>query len=334
MKNCYLLLTSLLLLTSTVLFGQNGDTLGITPNTVPQFAPNNQLTITPITGGWIYGTNSLAFQFSRVAQCYLNDDTSSVIGVLSFIPKKSKGANNVPDTKIVFSVSNLIPAGAITYTTDVPAVITNVRGPGPILGSTNYFYDEIDTTFVAYNLALFPQPISVSAEVCVIADFSNFKTNGDEIGFMSDNVGNALGQDLAFHYSTVQGSSFWSPSNFLFQDALDNNIALFPILRGDNSSIGFFNPSGPTVNGIKAQLFPNPAAETAQITIETSKADEYFIDIFSLNGQLISTVNCGNKAVGQFTQDLNTDGFSAGTYIYSVRNADGGRYSKTFVVSK
>jgi len=330
MKNSYLVLTFALFTLGQNLFGQNGDTLGVSPNSVPQFAPTNQVSIIPYSGGWCYGTNNDGNVFTAVAQGYINDDTASVIGVLSFIPKKSKGPNNVPNTKIVFSVANLIPNGAITF---IGTDITQVRGPGAVLSSVDYFYDEVDTTFGVYNLALFPAPVSVTSELVIIANFSNFKTNGDGVAFMSDNVGNALGQDLAFHYATAQAANIWLPTNFVFQGALDNNVALFPILKGDNSSIGF-SPTGPAINGIKAQLFPNPAAESAQITIETNKADTYFVDIFSLKGQLISTVNCGNKIAGQFTQALNTDGLTSGTYIYSVRSAAGSRYSKSFVVSK
>jgi len=332
MKNTYLVLTFALFTLGQNLFGQNGDTLGVSPNSVPQFAPTSQVSIIPYSGGWVYGTNNDPFVFTSVAQGYINDDTASVIGVLSFIPKKSKGPSNVPNTKIVFSIANLIPDGAVTFIGN-PAVFTDVRGPGPILTSVDYFYDEVDTTFAVYNLVLFGAPVSITSEFAVIANFANFKANGDVVAFMSDNVGNALGQDLAFHYSSVQGANFWMPTNFVFGGALDNNVALFPILKGDNSSIGF-NPSGPAISGIKAQLFPNPAAESAQITIETNKADTYFVDIFSLKGQLISTVNCGNKIAGQFTQVLNTDGLTSGTYIYSVRSAAGSRYSKSFVVSK
>jgi hypothetical protein len=331
MKNIYSLLTAALLIITQGVFAQNGDTLGVSPNSVPQFAPNNEVSIIPYSGGWCYGTNNDPNVFTRVAQGYINDDTASVIGVLSFIPKKAKGPNNVPNTKLVFSIANIIPNGAITFS-GTPPVITDVRGPGPILASVDYFYDEVDTTFGSYNYASFPNPVSVSSEIVVIADFSNFKANGDIIAFMSDNVGNALGQDLAFHFATGGGANVWLPTNFVFQGALDNNVALFPVLKGETSGVGIFNPTGPTVNGIKAQLFPNPAVESAQITIETNKADTYFVDIFSLKGQLISTVNCGNKPVGQFTQELNIEGLSSGTYIYSVRNTAGGRYSKSFVV--
>jgi hypothetical protein len=331
MKNSYSLLTAALLIITQGIFAQNGDTLGVSPNSVPQFAPTNQVSIIPYSGGWCYGTNNDPNVFTKVAQGYINDDTASVIGVLTFIPKKSKGSNNVPNTKIVFSIANLIPNGAITFAGN-PPVITEVRGPGAVLDSVEYFYDEVDTTFGSYNFAMFQTPVFVSAEMVVIADFSNFKTNGDQVAFMSDNVGNALGLDLAFHYATAQGANVWLPTNFVFQGALDNNVALFPVLKGEPSGVGIFNPSGPTVNGIKAQLFPNPAAESAQITIETSNADTYFVDIFSLKGQFLSTVNCGNKAVGQFTQDLNIEGLSSGTYIYSVRNSAGARYSKSFVI--
>jgi len=332
MKHCYFFLSVTLLLFVQNTFAQNGDTLGVSPNTVPQFAPSNQVSIIPYSGGWCYGTNNDANVFTKVAQGYINDDTASVIGILSFIPKKSKGPNNVPNTKIVFSIANLIPNGAITFAGN-PPVITNVRGPGPVLASVDYFYDEVDTTFGTYNLALFSTPISVSSEIAVIADFSNFKTNGDVVGFLSDNVGNALELDLAFHYATAQSANVWLPTNFVFSGALDNNVALFPILKGDNNSLGLFKPSGPIVNGIKAQLFPNPVVNEALLTVESNKAGTFFIDVFSMNGQLINTIACGDKGVGKFTQALNTDGLSSGTYIYSVRNAASGRYSKTFVVN-
>jgi hypothetical protein len=329
-KNKLTLITSLLFVQLSI--GQNGDTLGVSSGSIPTFAPTNQVSIIPYSGGWCFGTNNDANNFLAVAQGYINDDTASVIGVLSFIPKKSKGPNNVPNTKIVFSIANLIPNGAITFEGN-PPVITNVRGPGPVLASVDYFYDEVDTTFGTYNAVLFPSAISVSSEMAVIANFSDLKTNGDGIAFMSDNVGDGLGQDLAFHFASALNQNVWLPTNFVFQGALDNNVALFPILKGENSSIGIFNPSGPSFNGIKAQLFPNPVSENAQITIETNRADEYFIDVFSLKGQLISSTNCGKRLSGQFNQELNVNGLNSGTYIYSIRNTFGSRYSKTFVIN-
>jgi len=251
--------TALLSIILTVSFAQNGDTLGVSPGTFPQFAPNNQATLIPYiaAGGYIYGVNGDPNNFNAVAQGYELEEPAEVVGVLSFIAVKRKGPANQPST-LTFELYNMTATGALSVISANPFQTEQVEGPeGNAIGTTQLFYEEIDTTTLTYTWAEFANPVIVQSNFAVAANLVSLRAAGDTIAFLSDGIGDANNRNYAFHRANNGVANIWFTSNSLFSGALNNNIAIFPVL---SSSTGITR-----ANGLEISVYPNPTADLLKI---------------------------------------------------------------------
>lgn len=318
---------SIAFLSSLGLNAQNTDTLGVSPGTIPAFAPNSivQLVQNP-AGGYLFGTNwDPNANITGLAQGYVNDGTVNVAGVLSLVGDKGKGPS--PQiSQVNFRVHRMVDNGAVNVLIQPPPnppIFDPVEGPqSTILATSVLFFDEIEEGIASYNYAPFTNPIEIQGNLAVSAEFGAMKTLNDTIGFLCDNVGDALGADFAYFLISNQ----WFTVNSLA--ATNNNIALFAVLTDETVNIN----EAASFNGMKLVSFPNPANDLLNIQFDLTEKGNYTLDLFSITGKLLLTKQLGNKNIGLQTEQVNVSEFPAGSYIVSLSNDANARYSKTIII--
>ena len=326
MKQIFLLFS---LSIASFAFAGPGDTLGVSSGSTPMFAPTNQVSIIPYANGYVYGVNFDATNnFIGIAQGYINDEPSQFVGILSFIPKKAKGVNNIPNTKLTFRLYNMTATGANEIVP--PSTINAVEGPnGAALATKEYFFDEIDTNFLAYNVVMFDSAVLAQGNIAVAVDLVNVKTAGDIVGFMSDNVGNAFGINYAFHQANIAGSVAWYTSNSIFQGALNNNIALFPIVKPENDPSGI---SSANFMGVKTKIYPNPSIELLYVELEMQKSSQVSIQLLDIRGKQIKLLTGLSQQPGKNTHALDVSGLARGSYLLLIEGSEGERIARQVVL--
>lgn len=327
------LLASALLLASGIANAQNiiyTDTLGIGPESVPEFSPSNQVSKPAYAGGWAFGVNNDPNNITGLAQAYNVNNPGNAYAILALFAGKTKGSEGVPNTKATFQIRPVIDGGAFVIQAGqfVPTF-----GPAAPVASKDYFFDEMDTTLATLNLITLDQPVNIPYQrVAVSVDFRALKTAGDKIGILSDAPGNGLNLFYTFHQVTQGDTSFYIPSNFLFQNQLNVNIGLFLVFGEPDTGVGIEEIK--FENGVRAKLFPNPVRETATLEIE---ADRNFknteLMIMDMNGRLVHRQQVGNVPEGKLQLIIDTDRLQSGQYIYSFGNDDV-RFSRVFQVVK
>jgi hypothetical protein len=326
MKQIFLLLSISI---SSIAFAGPGDTLGVSFGSTPIFAPNNEVSIVPYANGYAYGVNFDATNnFIGIAQGYINDEPNEFIGILSFIPKKSKGASNTPNTKLTFRFYNMTATGANQIVP--PSTINPVEGPnGAALATKDYYFDEIDTNLFAYNAIMFDSAVLALGNVAVAVDLINVKSAGDIVGFMSDNVGNAFGIDYAFHQVNVGGDVAWYTSNSVFQGVLNNNIALFPVIKPAEVPSGI---SSASFMGVRTTVYPNPSNEILFVELEMQKSNQVSIKLLDMSGKQIKELTGLSQQPGKNTHALNVAGLSNGNYLLLIEGSAGERLARQVIV--
>jgi hypothetical protein len=327
------LLFAMILGGSTMLTAQNivvTDTLGIGPLSVPEFSPANQVSRPAYQGGWAFGVNNDPNNFTGLAQAYNIDEAKKAVAILALFAGKSKGAQNVPNTKMTFQVRPVVDGGAFLFQAGnfVPTF-----GPGSVLASQDYFYDEADTTLGTFNLINLTQPIDINpGRVAVSVDFAALKASGDKVGFLSDAPGNGLNLLYTYHYITQGDTGFFIPTNNIFQGNLNVNVGLF-LVMGEDEVIDTLNIQDIKFeNGLKTLLFPNPVQQSATLAIEAERTIENAdLMIMDLQGKLMMKKQLGNLAPGSTNIQIDTEMWPTGQYIYSFGNSEH-RISKLFQV--
>ncbi len=326
-------LNTLLFLTlSLSAFAQQGDTLGITVGSSPTFAPSNNVVLyQDINGGYLFGTNAQAQNtLTAIAQAYINLDPVLVTGALAIISRKAKGPS-ATESKLTFSVHNMSPTGAITYTgpPDNPT-FQNVPGPASVtLASADIFFSEIDTAASAFTVVNFANPPLCTGDLAIACNLTDVKQIGDTVGFLGDATGNGLNLRYTFHRVTQPPSTFWFPTDFLFPGT-NCNVAIFAITE-DATSVRDLNQST-FVQGIRALAYPNPASADCRIEFELADAGEIRFELLSADGRIVQQQDWGKRIPGTYTEQIATDNLASGIYYYSISSSHGGRITRSLVV--
>lgn len=337
MKKLFTLVAGMALLLSPVkMFAGPGDTLGVSADTEPMFAPNNVtyvLRYGSVDSGFVYGT-----LYSRInnwlgfAQAYTNFDTVEVTKILAFIPYKAKGPANTPETKITYRLYNMSNTGAFSK----PDGSETGIGPGTAaLALKEQLFDDVDTTRPAgpaFNVITLDEPVKYSGRNIIIAvDFANLKAAGDTVGFLSDQPGAGMGLNYTYHQVDLGGTKNWMWSNPVFLGALDNNVAVFPVLKAE--PVNSLNDVA-RFQSVKALMMPNPSNDISTLQFDVQHAGNYKLEIISDNGKLVAAHDLGMRQAGQHQEAVNVSALASGTYLYSIVNKEAGiRYTKTMVVA-
>lgn len=281
-------------------------------------------------GGWVYGNN--ADGLNECAQGFLNvnQSTLGVEEVLLLFTGKT-GVSGSATSKAVVKVYSMA-ANKARNTDGAGGQAVNSPGPNQLLGSQDYFFDDIDTTFGNWNVITFPTPVFINGtDFAVSVDFTNLNAAQDTAGLLCDQIGDADGLDYAFH--KFQGS--WYVTDFAFSqsgtDDVDNDIAIFAVI--DENFIGV--ESLEFFNGMKlSQNNPNPMNGNTVIQYELEKyTTAVELEIFDVHGRKAVVINEGEKAAGRHSISIENTKLAAGTYYYSLK-ANGNRLTKKMVVTK
>ncbi len=318
-----------------------GDTMGWNTGT-PQFgtemrimglvdANDNDL-------GYWFGSNwtpdtsaAGGYTLGHWAQCYIVDQPIEIAGALAVAAFKENISNSASSVLQVM-LYNLAPEDCIIG----GASGSYVYGPAPdfysgtALASASISINDIDTVWApphyAWNYFEFTNPVFVSQDFGLIADFTSLVANADTVVFPCDNDGNGLGLHYT-QYSRNPAQYYWVSTDFATSGSLNVNMGLFAVLT-DNVAIA----EGETFyQGMKMTVNPNPVVDMAAISYELQSNSNTNIDIISLNGQVVQNFNLGYKTAGKHTFDIDMNGFASGVYFVSL-NAHGSRLIKKIIV--
>jgi alkaline phosphatase len=211
---------------------------------------------------------------------------------------------------------------ARTPAQDTAIGVNNPR-PAGLTPGAKWFpaYEMYDFQGIKY-----PRPTSATGQRIVISYGSHPLANGNG-ATLGGGIGNHTPQDVFVGGDDNVNGQF--ASRITGRGLLDNTD-LTPIMRDflglTDFQTGFTNPT--TEDKLKMIVFPNPSNGTFNFAFNLDKTSDVKLDIFSINGQLMSTINAGQLANGaqQLTWNgRNTEGSSAaanGVYI-AVAKVDG-----------
>lgn len=304
-------------------------------NFLPVFAPNGTVTLFEyITGGWVFGVNAESpVVLAEVAQGYLNlNETTVAIGEAILLFAGKTGVSGNATSKCVVKVHAMANNRAVNFDANNPNGSLNSKGPASaVLAQADLLFNNIDTTFLFFNVVPFAQPVVLSGDFAIAVDFNDMRTKGDTAGLLSDRVGDANELDYAFH----KVGNTWFVSDFLFSASgtggLNNNIAIFAVIENN-----FVNVDSPEFfNGMKlGQNYPNPVTDISRIEYEIEKpASKLSLEIMDIKGQKVFEQSLYNQSAGRNHFDISATNLQAGVYYYSLI-CDGKRLTKKLIISK
>ncbi len=261
-------------------------------------------------GGYVVGNNS--YGDLGKGQLFISGATI-VEGALFFFGAKEDGGNgsNVVAELRAFD-------GTTGTTTDGQG---DQPSPGTLLSSVNMsLATDVDTS-TTFSAATFSAPQNVDGDFYIGFNVAGLAA-GDTVGLVSTEDGDGNASELTWEQ--------WSDGTWYTMLAawpLDFDFGIWAII-GDGSN-GIEDES--YFNGIKADCYPNPSVDVANIVFDLEIASKVSLEIYSLTGQKVYSIDKGQMPQGQHTLDIPVADFGAGTYYYSL-NANGNRLTKKMVV--
>lgn len=314
------------------------DTIGRSDKFLPVFAPQGKIaTIKDSEGGYFFGTPKLApfkdnmgnpiGMVTAFGQGYENSGPIKITHVLSLISYKNSTKAS-PSSVLDFTIHPIIPKRAYS---SVAASTPDVDGPGMAFGSlATLAYKDIKVSPTEYNVAAFDKPVETNSSIIINCNVFNFVTNGDTVGFYSDMKDDGLG--LAWRTIQITNLPVRYYNTLAWGQVVKVNVALFAVIE-EGVSVDDLNKAS-LINGTRALMYPNPSAEIARLRFETSIPGNWQLEIISQDGNMLDKSNLGFKNPGEHETIISTDGFSNGTYFYSIINPRGERYTKSFIICK
>lgn len=305
------------------------DTLGWVPNSnwLPsEFAVGGQVWNFGYTGGgYVYGTNISTNEINHVAQGYQNLLSASigVEGLITwFIGKDGAGGGN---STMTFNLMTMAANSANEGTS--PNFTMTALGPnGTALSSATLGFAAADTTWPNVVYVPFPSVTGINGDFAITFDATAVKAANDTIGLTCDADGE--GFRLAYHKAATNNE--WYVTNDLFGGALNNNIALFPVI--DDTFVGIDDQD--FFNGMQLSAFPNPVVDQTTISYNLSEnMNEVKLIVYDMTGKKVHNVNYGSQAKGSYNVVIDASAFTSGNYFYSLL-ANGQRLTKRMVVTK
>ncbi len=312
------------------------DTIGWTPGSIPEFGyPNSGLHIYGLTsGGYVGGVNGSDIDYW--AQCYVLEESVSAIGILAWIGIK----DNISEDNNSVLTASLLPTNedeAITGFDDQGNATSYGPGPdyysGNILASSSVNINDLDTTSYAdpslWQYFPFTNPVYISSDFCIVADFKSLRLNSDTAALVWDEFGNGLGLGYS-QYCKDPTEYYWVACNcgltFSGGQGLDANMSLFLIVEkgSDVNSNSYFQGMQLT--------FPNLTSDPELIVqFALQNASNTSIDIISVNGQLVRSIDLGMKEAGSHHTTIDISNLQSGMYFVSL-NSQGSRLIKKLVI--
>jgi hypothetical protein len=291
--------------------------------------------------GYVFGTNELVdpaqgSQFNlEYARGFIINDTYNVIGAgFIFGSKEDVSGAPVAAEARLYNISDNRAFG------DVSSTANDVPGPGTaVLASADFAFADADTIFPSISWVDFDSEAYVTSDFVIslnIAPLYNGTNPADTLVLLADSDGDSDGDytftRIALSPTSPAAQTLWFRSGALLQGGLANNLAIFAVVGESGVGIeeqGFFN-------GVKVNMFPNPAVSSENVTIQyglETSAKNVDLSIVNVNGQVVYTAAQGAKASGIYMMNVPAGTLSSGSYIY-VLNADGARIAKRMEILK
>ena len=157
-------------------------------------------------------------------------------------------------------------------------------------------------------------------------DFGGVEAAGDSVGVASDQLGE--GYRLAVHHVGVNNR--WYITNDLFGGALDNNVAMFPVI--DENFVGVEDHD--FYDNMQLSAYPNPAVNQTNIAYNLNEdMDNVILIVYDMTGKEVYNKNFGSQVKGSYNVSLDASEFTSGNYFYSLIS-DGNRLTKRMVFVK
>lgn len=94
----------------------------------------------------------------------------------------------------------------------------------------------------------------------------------------------------------------------------------YDMMYNMNSGIGITELD--VEKGEVSSIFPNPATNNAWMEYNVKVPGEYTIQIASITGVVVNSIDLGNVGSGNYKQQLNTENLSNGVYVVTLRSGD------------
>lgn len=198
---------------------------------------------------------------------------------------------------------------ALHGATDAPAVDIIARGVSTLVDNAEYtnFTDYIGVPASNYLLDVTP----ASDNSTIVASFDAPLTT-------------AAGAS-----AVIFASGYLSPAN-------DNNGPAFSICFAlANGNVGCLeNVTSVTENtiAVNTALFPNPANQVVNLQYTLTQASEMTVNVMDLTGRVMTSMNIGTQAMGNYSQELNIANYPAGIYTLQIVSGNAVTSKKLTVV--
>lgn len=248
-------------------------------------------------GGYVAGVNGFGDQ--AVAQHFPVTPAEGYIveGFLAWVGAKEIVGNAGTVDGVIYDMT-----GSGTTTDGTGAA------PGVVLESVTLDMDtDVDT--VGFTVVMFNNPVLRSHDYAIGMDFTNM--GNDTLGIVHSNDGDA--DDNERSWSQWDDGDWYS---FLTMDnwGLDIDLALLPVV--DMSTVDINEQA--FINGVRMEVYPNPAVDVLNIDFHIREAAEVNINIMDMTGRTVQTQSLGNKEAGEYSTSLSVDQLSTGVYLYMI----------------
>ena len=172
-----------------------------------------------------------------------------------------------------------------------------------------------NTTFTKSFTAKLPAQVNV--------DYSKTIKKPDATDFHSTFPG--YGYNKPESIRLVAFISNYNPNDPTYGEVL--NACQQPLL-GWSAGVGKYNAN---IDGIS--LYPNPAANSANVEYTLVKASDLTIEVYNVMGQKVQTVSSGNQVAGKHTLTINASNMSNGLYFVTF-TSNGVKTTKQLMIQK
>ncbi len=121
----------------------------------------------------------------------------------------------------------------------------------------------------------------------------------------------------------VSGSNVWV-SSWNFTGNAFGATSGVPMVRllgdCDASAYCFDGVQEKEVNATLNQNMPNPASTRTTIVYTVKKPAKVVLTVTSMTGQVVESIDLGNRSFGKFNYELNVEGYAPGVYMYTIND--------------
>jgi hypothetical protein len=281
----------------------------VTDTLAPDADWSQQPTLYSSAGGYVVGVNN--YGDLQKVQIFRPGVPVSIEGAIYWFGAKEVGANG----NVAMRVYNLDGTGTSTAGSTTPC-------PNTTRVSDNVAIGNVDTSLSLASAYVH----TFSSSQFLAGDFAvGFSVAGcgagDTIGLVSTVDPNSNTEDAWEQWSDNSWHTMLEPNNW----GLNIAFAIFPLVEISGIET-------PYLDGVKLGFSgPNPTADNTVLTYGLQKnAKNVVITILDANGRIVSSETMNNQSAGNYTYNVNSASYAAGTYYVQLQ-ADNSRIAVKMV---